>query len=107
MVTGLNVKSSSVRQYSGSNSPLPETRFTGGNRARYQSRELDSLVDRYVSTIPMTERLATLGDIVRHQTDQLTMLTFFYQGGATVLGATRLKGVTSAKVWNAHLWYLE
>ena len=32
------------------------------------------------------------------------MLPLFYQGQASVLGSTRLKNVTSTKVWNVHLW---
>ena len=58
-------------------------------------------------TIPMAERLSVLGDIIHHQTDQVTMMPLFYQGQAAVLGSTRIKGMTSAKVWNAHLWSVD
>jgi peptide/nickel transport system substrate-binding protein len=100
---GISVKPS----FHSSGIPLPENRFTGSNRSRYASPELDALIDRYLITIPMAERLSVLGDIIHHQTDQVTMMPLFYQGQAAVLGSTRIKGMTSAKVWNAHLWSVD
>jgi peptide/nickel transport system substrate-binding protein len=102
--SGHSVKSNQMRQYHSSSTPLPATRFQGSNRARYQNPDFDALIDRYLVTIPMRERLAVLGDILHHQTDQLTMFPLFFQGEGSVLGAARVKNVTSAKVWNAHLW---
>ena len=52
----------------------------------------------------MSERMAILGDILHHQTDQLTMFPLFFQGEGSVLGAARLRNVTGGKMWNAHLW---
>lgn len=106
VLSGHNVRSATIRQYHSSNTPLPANRFQGGNRSRYQNPAFDALLDRYVATIPMNERLGLLGEILHHQTDQLTMMTLFYQGSYTVLGHTKLKGVTSGKVWNVHLWDL-
>lgn len=106
VLSGHNVRSATIRQYHSINTPLPGNRFQGGNRARYQNPAFDALIDRYVTTIPITQRIAVLGDILNHQTDQLTMMTLFYQGSFTILGHSKLKGVTGSKVWNAHLWDL-
>src|SRR4030095_9411114 len=38
-------------------SPLPENNFVGNNTMRYQSGEYDSLVERYLNTIPRPERM--------------------------------------------------
>lgn len=107
VVSGTTAGSSSIRQYQSSQTPLPSTRFVGANRARYQNPTLDSLIERYVSTIPMNDRLVHLGDILQIQTDQLSFMSLFYEGNVVALGHNRLKGVTSSKVWNAHLWHLE
>jgi peptide/nickel transport system substrate-binding protein len=104
---GITARSTAVSSWLGSASPLPETRFVGGNRSRYRNPELDSFITRYVTTVPVSERLAALGDVIHHQTENLTMMTLFYEGSVILLGAKRLKGVTSQRVWNAHLWDVE
>jgi peptide/nickel transport system substrate-binding protein len=106
VLSGHTVKSTAIRQYQSASTPLPSTRFAGANRARYQNPLLDALIDIYVATIPMGPRLELLGDALHIQTDQLSMVPLFYQGSFAVLGSNRLKGVTSAKVWNANEWYL-
>jgi hypothetical protein len=65
------------------------------------------LIDRYGKTIPMTERMADLGDIVHHQTSELTMLPLFFQGAAFVIGATQVKNVQAGQVANANAWDLD
>ena len=35
------------------------------------------------------------------------MMGLFFEGNTADLGPKNLKGVTSAKVWNAHLWHFE
>jgi peptide/nickel transport system substrate-binding protein len=86
--------------------PLPENNFAGGNAARYGSAEIDGFVERYARTIPFPERMAVLGDMVHLQTDQVTMLPLFFQGGAFILGSARVKNVLPGEVWNAHTWEL-
>jgi hypothetical protein len=51
--------------------------------------------------------MALLGEMVHHQTDQVTMLPLFFQGSAYVLGAVPLQNVLAGQVWNAHLWALD
>ena len=87
--------------------PVADTRYRGGNVARHGTAELDALIKRYITTIPFAERSGILGDIMHTQTDQLTMLPVFFQGGAYVLGSNRLKNVQGGQVWNAHLWDLD
>jgi hypothetical protein len=69
---------------------------------------MDGFIDRYVKTIPFSERMAALSDIVRLQSDQVQMLPLFYSGAAYVLGSNRLQNVLggNAQAWNAHLWDL-
>ncbi len=87
--------------------PLAENNFAGGNAARYGTPELDALVERYGRTIPFPERMSILGDMVHLQTDQVTMLPLFFQGGAFVIGSARLRNVLAGQVWNAHLWEVD
>lgn len=88
------------------NTPLPENGFQGANRTRYMNPAYDAMIDRYFTTIPVQERLAALGDIVRHQTENLIVMTLFYQPGVNVLGSTALKNQTGTRVFNIHLWDL-
>jgi hypothetical protein len=105
--SGFGVQASSVKNYHSAQTALAENRFTGTNRARYRSPELDSIIDRYVVTIPKAERLALLGDLLHHQTDQLVVMPLFYQASVAVLGSTRIRGQTGGKVWNVHLWDID
>jgi hypothetical protein len=45
---------------------VPQNNFTGQNRSRYQSPELDALVERYYNTIPIPDRMQVLGQIVHY-----------------------------------------
>jgi len=83
--------------------PTPETRFVGDNRMRYSSPQLDSLVERYYVTIPRAERVQILGQILNHVTDQVVLLSFFYEAGPLLI-SNRLKNVTSVPTWNAYQW---
>jgi peptide/nickel transport system substrate-binding protein len=107
LASGPGVQANRVRQWHSAAIPLPENRFVGTNRGRYRHPELDAIIERYVVTIPKAERLALLGDLIHHQTDQVTLMTTFFVAQASVLGSPRLKGPTSDNVWNAHLWELD
>jgi peptide/nickel transport system substrate-binding protein len=102
-----SLDSASMRRWRSSVTPLPENNYEGQNRIRYQNPAFDALIDRYVSTIPWSQRMVALGEFVHHQTDQLLFQTFFYNATASVLGSKRLKNVTSSKMWNAHVWDVE
>ncbi|HZT07130.1 MAG TPA: peptide ABC transporter substrate-binding protein [Chloroflexota bacterium] len=89
--------------------PMPENRFSGGNRSRYMNPTFDALIDQFMTTIPHTERVAILGQIVHHMTDQLPVIGIYYNAQPTMIGA-RLKNVmpadsgNSTEAWNAQDW---
>ncbi len=97
-----NVHSSEVR--------TPANLYAGGNYAGYANPELDALIDRYFTTIPRTERLPIIGEIVHHMTDRVVCLGLFYDVEATAI-SNRLRGAAarhkdSTQAWNAHEWEL-
>ncbi len=88
--------------------PLAENRYSGKNLARYANPELDSLVDRYYATVNQRDRIQVLAQTLRLMSDQLPILTLFYDVEAA-LGSNRLVNFTgkpaeSTGAWNAHLW---
>ncbi len=107
--TGNTIGPNDVRRYHSSSAALPENRFTAnGNNPRYMNPEFDALIDRYVTTIPISERMQALAGIVEHMTENLTHLGLFYGVSAT-LANKRLKNVTArgpgfTQAWNAHEW---
>jgi ABC-type transport system substrate-binding protein len=84
--------------------PLPENQYRGRNRSRYINPQLEQMIDRYIVTIPMGERVQILGDIVHHLTDNLVYLHLFYSGTAMAI-SNRLVNVTAAQsAANAYQW---
>jgi peptide/nickel transport system substrate-binding protein len=98
-----------VNRYHSSATPLPENRFSvTGNTARYLSPELDALIERYTTTVPRTERLQALGQILNHQTSNVTTMGLFHYVNPT-MAANRLANVSGrgfgfTEAWNAHEW---
>src|SRR4029453_8480681 len=84
--SGFGVQASAVKNYHSAQIALPENRFTGTNRARYRNPQVDTIIERYVVTIPKAERLALLGDLLHHQTDQLSVMPLFYQAPVAIFG---------------------
>lgn len=87
---------------------LPERGFTGSNNARYMDPEMDRLVGRYLTTIPMPERIQVMGQIVHRITDELIWIGLFFDTEPALI-ANRLVNVTarpddSRHTWNAHVW---
>jgi peptide/nickel transport system substrate-binding protein len=110
MISGSNgVSPEEIRRLHSRSTPLPENRFqVTGNNARYRSGEMDSLVEKYVTTVPRAERMEALRQIVHHRTDQLPSLGLFYEVDFTMISA-RLDGVLArgalaSQAWNAHEW---
>jgi peptide/nickel transport system substrate-binding protein len=89
--------------------PLPENDFVGRNHPRYQSAEFDSLINRYLTTIPRPERTQVLGQIVQHTTERVVLMGLFYDT-EPIMVANRLTNVaatkvsTSTPVWNVLDW---
>lgn len=90
------------------NTPLPETRYSGGNVPRYANPEFDALIDRYFVTVPIAERTRVVGQIMRHISDQLNMMHLFYDGEPALIGHrlvnVRARGTESTQTWNVHQW---
>jgi peptide/nickel transport system substrate-binding protein len=87
---------------------LPENSFNGLNVARYMDPDMDSLIDRYVTTIPIAERAQTVAEIMRRITGDAIWLTLFFDTEPALI-ANRLvnvhpRGEDSNHAWNAREW---
>jgi ABC-type transport system substrate-binding protein len=107
ITAGNSLTSSRIKLFHSVNTARSENGFqANGNYARYINPELDSLIDRYAATIPKAERLQVLGQIARHQSENLSLLPLFHTVGPTI-AAARLKdlrpGVGNLP-WNAYEW---
>jgi peptide/nickel transport system substrate-binding protein len=84
-------------------------RYVGENSVNYMNPEYDTLVDRYLTTIPWTERMKVVGEIVHHMTDQVLVLDQFYDATPTAT-SSRMANVPSklarstTNSWNAQEW---
>jgi ABC-type transport system substrate-binding protein len=92
---------------------LPENNYlVSGNNARYRHPELDSLIDRYFTTIPLDERMDLAARIVHHVSDQVAWMGLFYQTDPDLV-SNRLhnrllaQASNSSLLWNAHLWEMK
>jgi peptide/nickel transport system substrate-binding protein len=98
-----------VSRYHSAATPLPENRFqVTGNSARYMNPEQDAIIERYMVTVPKGERMGVLGQLLTHQTTNVTALGLFHYVNPTMV-ANRLLNVTGRNVgtteaWNAHAW---
>jgi ABC-type transport system substrate-binding protein len=87
-----------------SQTPLPESKFTGHNRSRYVNPDFDAMIDRYLAAIPWTERMQALGQIVHHISDQLNVMGLFYDTKTTLV-SNRLAPVHAQSTgFNALEW---
>jgi len=90
---------------------LPQNRFTGSNRSRYMNPDFDAMIDRYMLTISERERVPILQQIVRHITENVTLLDLWYNA-ETIMVGNRLQHVVNKKTsqanqaWNVHEWDL-
>lgn len=82
---------SGLANYHGRERPLAENNYVGNNRARYQHDELDALIDRYLVTVPIAERLDGIRGIVRHMTEQLNVAGLIYDN-SPILVSHRVHG---------------
>jgi len=88
--------------------PLPENGYIGKNVSRYSNPEMDTLIDRYFATVPTNARHQVQKEIFRHMSDQLPLMTFFYDVEPSLV-SNRLvnlngKPAESTVAWNAYLW---
>ncbi len=87
--------------------PLPERNYQAAgsnkNRGQYVNSEYDALMDRYLTTIPLPERMGLLGQLVQQQTDAQLVMGLFYSADAIIV-SKRLQHIPPRTTWNAHLW---
>ncbi len=98
-----------IWRFHGSQVPLPENGFrAAGYGGRYQNPELDAALERYVTTIPMNDRMRALAAVVHHQTENLSQLPLFHGSDPTLI-SNRLVNVTArgdsfTQAWNVQEW---
>ncbi|MBM2810825.1 MAG: hypothetical protein HW416_1584 [Chloroflexi bacterium] len=99
-----------LRRAHSSETPLPENGFgKSGNNARYVNPEFDALIERFFSTIPVGERMQVLGQVLRHSSDQVSVIGLFH-GTAPTMANNRLLGVgprsaeETTVAWNVYAW---
>ena len=73
------------------------------NRGRYINPEYDALMDKYLLTIPISERMQVLADIAHHETDQLVYLRLIFDPEPTMV-SNRLKNVPAAQPSGVEKW---
>src|SRR5205814_3769643 len=71
---------------------LPENNFTGSNFSRMMDPQFDALIDRWQTTIPKTERIQALGEILYEISDRLNVMPLGY-GVRPIAISNRMQGV--------------
>jgi peptide/nickel transport system substrate-binding protein len=104
-LTGARNGVRTLRNLHSSQAPLPTNNYLGNNTSRYQSPELDALIDTYGKTIPLPDRMRVLGSILHHVSDQLNWMGLTYDVDSTMIGS-RLKNAGPVP-WNSHLWDID
>ncbi len=107
--TGNGLTTRDVRKYHSGSIAMAENRYTAsGNNSRYANPEIDSAIERYVTTIPFNDRMQALAQIVNVQTTNLSVMGLILSTEPTMV-ANRLKNITprserATEAWNAHEW---
>jgi peptide/nickel transport system substrate-binding protein len=93
-------------RFRGSEARLPP-RYSGRNQSRYNSPELEELIDRLLVTIPRDARTQVMGEIAHHISNELNAMGLFYDV-RTMLVSNRLENIpVENSAWNIHLWNLK
>jgi ABC-type transport system substrate-binding protein len=85
---------------------VESARYVGCNYARYNSPQMDQLIDRYFATIPFNDRMQVLGQMVRQATDDLTQFMLYERVIPTLVNnkLANINGIVGIQPSNAHLW---
>jgi peptide/nickel transport system substrate-binding protein len=97
--------------YHSSDIPSADSNYRrGGNYSRYSNPELDSLVDRFYSTVPRQERIDVLKNIARLVTDQVVVMSLYHTVHASLI-SNRVSNVTprtgQAQTYESHKWDIQ
>jgi ABC-type transport system substrate-binding protein len=81
----------------------------GGNWSRYRSADLDSLIDRYQTTIPKGERMEVLSQILNHIAENVTTVGLYYNPvpyavANRVANVPVNRGSNSSIAWSIYEW---
>lgn len=82
--------------------------YRGINNARYMDADMDALVERYQTAVPLPERVQVIGQIVHRVTDEVIWLGTFFDSEPALI-SNRLVNVgakdnRATQTWNAHEW---
>lgn len=97
------------KTFLGSEARVPDNRYAGANYPNYQNAELDGLINRFLVTIPMEDRMDAGRQVVRHLSEQAVVMPVFYDVLGVMTGK-RLVNVPAkpaqnyTTTWNAHEW---
>jgi peptide/nickel transport system substrate-binding protein len=101
----------SLRFMHSSHARMPSNNFRvagAGNRYRYMNPEFDALQETYYRTVPHSDRIQVLGQIIRHHAEVVAPLGLYYnpRPGASAHRVTNVGDEWPAvyMVWNAHEW---
>jgi len=91
-------------EYLSNATPLPQNNYVGTNRTRYQNPDLDALINRFVTTIPLDARDQVLGQAIHLLTANVVVLGLDFIVDATMVD-NRISGVDADNpAWNAQEW---
>lgn len=100
-----------VRALLSTDARVPERNYVGGNYVRYMNPEIDVLIGQYFTTIPFTDRMQVLSQMVRHTTENLIWMPLYWRVIPTFIGHQLVDvpavSDVGAQHWNAHLWDLK
>jgi peptide/nickel transport system substrate-binding protein len=89
------------------NAPIAERNYrapsSSRNRGAYMSSDYDALMDRYTVTVPMTERMDLMSQLIKMQTELQLVMGLYYSVDAIMM-ANKLQNVRPAATWNANEW---
>lgn len=104
---GVGYGADGVNSLVSSEARLPEKNYVGTNYTRFSNPEVDLLVNRYFTTIPLPDRMQTLSLLVRRMTDELVWFPLYWRVTPTLIHS-RLSGAAAvgegSQFANAHLW---
>lgn len=110
MIRRYNVQVSRLNEMHSQEARTSANSFTGANLQRYSNPDLDRLIERYLVTIPTSERYRLAADIVRHLSDQVVFIGVGYNARIALV-SNRLQNYTPgnqpADVPTPHLWQMD